>query len=469
MAAVNAIAALAGGVALMSGTIDLGTELNERLPLASPALGGLALIFVVAIPLSVLAWAAGTRSERSDGVALFAGLLLVGWIIVQIVVLRAFSAFQPAYLGIAVYLIAASHRVRFGPVRRGALMVVASTVVVAGGVGLIPFLVKSGFSTMSVWSIALLVAGLVGVAFGARVALGDAGRGGKTAGALVTLIVVAGSVWLIAPAVAATHVPATTVTTTPAQVGLDYESVSLTTSDDVRLATWYVPSRNRAGVVLLHGAGSTRSKVLDQARVLARAGYGVVLIDARGHGESTGTAMDFGWHGNLDTAAGVDFLSARPEIDSDKIGVIGFSMGGEEAIGAAGADPRIAAVVAEGATGRQGADKEWFSDVYGWRGWLQEQFEKVQTGVTAYLSGVAPPGSLRAAVVASEDTRFLLITAGDVPDEGHAAAAMRAGAPDRVSIWNVDGADHTAGYRNQPEQWRRRVLDFLDRNLRGRT
>ena len=145
---------------------------------------------------------------------------------------------------------------------------------------------------------------------------------------------------------------------TPAALGLNFEPVTLTTTDGVDLAAWYLPGTNGAGVVVMHGAGSTRSDVLDQAAVLVDGGYAVVLIDARGHGDSDGTAMDFGWYGDLDIAAGTTFLASRADIDRTRIGVVGFSMGGEEAIGAAATDPLIRAVVAEGATGRQAADKD---------------------------------------------------------------------------------------------------------------
>lgn len=50
-------------------------------------------------------------------------------------------------------------------------------------------------------------------------------------------------------------------------------------ADGVRLSAWYVPSRNGAAVVLLPGAGSTRTAVLGQAAVLARHGYGALLTD----------------------------------------------------------------------------------------------------------------------------------------------------------------------------------------------
>jgi RNA polymerase sigma factor (sigma-70 family) len=52
-------------------------------------------------------------------------------------------------------------------------------------------------------------------------------------------------------------------------------------------------------------------------------------------------------------------------------------MGGEEAIGASGANAVLHAVVAEGATARIAADEAWLSDEYGLRGWVQEQLESV--------------------------------------------------------------------------------------------
>jgi dienelactone hydrolase len=206
--------------------------------------------------------------------------------------------------------------------------------------------------------------------------------------------------------------------------------------------------------------------VLDQAAALAGSGYALVLIDARGHGDSRGTAMDFGWYGDLDIAAGTAFLASRPEVDPGRIGVVGFSMGGEEAIGAAAADPRIRAVVAEGATARQAADKAWLSDIYGWRGWVQEQAERIQDGITDYLTEASPPTVLRSAVAQSPGARFLLITAGNVDDEGHAASYIQGAARDRVVVWNVDGAGHTGGYDTQSDDWEQRVVEFFDESLR---
>jgi dienelactone hydrolase len=450
---------------LVIGDVDFGESIDDRLPFDSVLFAGLALVIVIAVPLTALSWSAFTAGSRTDDWALGAGLLLIAWIVGQIAVIRAFSWFQPVYLVIGAGLVAASHRVTLSPLRRGVLLVPVGTVLVAVGVGLVPHVVKHGLTVMAVASIVLGLLGVALVGVGAVSALGGRPWPLTIAGSAAVLVILLAGVSTVAPAVAATNVPRTAITSTPGDHGLAYETVTLTAADGVELAAWYLPGTNGAGVVVMHGAGSTRSDVLDQTSVLVRSGYAVVTIDARGHGDSSGTAMDFGWYGDLDIAAGTEFLASRPDIDPDRIGVAGFSMGGEEAIGAAAADPRIRAVVAEGATARQADDKAWLSDVYGWRGWLQEQLEHVQYGITDYLTEASPPTALREAAAEATHTRFFLITAGEVADEGHAAADIAAAAGDRVTVWNVEGADHTGGYDTRPDDWEQRVTEFLDEVL----
>ena len=89
--------------------------------------------------------------------------------------------------------------------------------------------------------------------------------------------------------------------------------------------------------------------------------------------------------------------------------------------------------------------------------------------VTDALTDASVPTSMRDAVVASGDTRYLLITAGRVADEGHAAAHIAEGAPDRVHIWTVPDGDHTDGLDTAPGEWETRVIDFLTDSLDART
>jgi pimeloyl-ACP methyl ester carboxylesterase len=412
--------------------------------------------------LAVMAW---IGDSRHDSLTTIVGAVLIGWVAVQIAVVHTFSWFHPLALTIgATLVVLGGHIERRG---RGALLAVAGVTCVAVGVGLLPHLIDDSVSPSAGFSIVLTGGGLALVVLGASRLLADTRRPIRFTGGIGLTIGLGVAVWLIAPPVAATHVPSSSISSTPADLGLDADSITLATADDVELAGWYVRGSNGAAVVLLHGAGSTRSEVLDQAAVLARNGYGVLMIDARGHGASGGTAMDFGWYGDLDIAAGTEYLRNRDEVGPDRIGVVGMSMGGEEAIGAAASDPNIAAVVAEGATGRNAADKSWLSDEYGWRGAFQEQFEKVQFWVVDYLTESPPPISLRTAVANSGDTSFLLITAGEVPDEGSAAEFIASAAPNRVEVWNVEGSAHTGGLRTEPVEWEQRVVAFLDTRLAG--
>lgn len=333
---------------------------------------------------------------------------------------------------------------------------------VATGAGLLPHLIEEGLTTTALLAVVLvaggsaaLVAGVVDLVRGRR-------RWWWPVGVALAVAVLAVTASVVTPAVAATHVPRPELGDGPQTRALTAESVTLRTDDGADIAAWYVPARNGAAVVLRHGAGSTRSNVLDQAAVLADHGYGVLMTDARGHGESTGRAMDFGWHGDVEIAAAVDHLMARPEVD--RVGLVGLSMGGEEVLGAAASQPQVTAIVAEGATARRAADKSWLSEVYGWRGQLQEQLERVQDAVTDLLTSAEPPAVLRESV-ADSDAAVLLITAGDVADEGHAAAHLAAAAPDRVEVWSVPGAGHTGGLETDPDGWEERVVAFLDANL----
>lgn len=349
---------------------------------------------------------------------------------------------------------------------RGFVAVAAGAVIASAGVGLLPHLLEGGRLLSAVMAPTAVIGGVVVLGRGAVRALRPRRWTGRIGGFVLVLVVVVVAAQVVVPAVVATQVPPTDIGTTPDDVGLTHEDVQLTTSDGAQLAAWYVPSRNGAAVVLRHGAGSTRSKVLPQAAMLAEHGYGVLLMDARGHGDSGGEAMDFGWFGTLDIAAGVDHLLGRADVDPARIGIVGSSMGGEEAIGAAGSIDAIRAVVADGATARTARDKDWYSEVFGLRGWIQERIEAGQDALTDMLTSASPPMSLRRAVASSASASFLLIAAGDVEDEQHAAAFLQAGRPDRVEVWTVAGVGHTGAVREIPEQWEARVIAFLDAHLR---
>lgn len=273
-------------------------------------------------------------------------------------------------------------------------------------------------------------------------------------------------VWTFTPAVLATNVPPLALgDPTPTDFGLDVMEVRYLADDGTEMWAWYMEPADGAVVVLRHGSGSTAEDVLAQAAVLVENGYGVLATDARGHGRSGGSAMDFGWYGTRDIEAAVTFLSGQPGVDPGRIAVIGLSMGGEEAIGAAGADDRIAAVVAEGATARTEVDKAWLVEEYGWRGRIQVGLERLQYSFTELLTDAEKPPPLATAAELFAPRPILLITAGRLPDERYAAEHIRAEARGNVTIWTIPDAGHIDGLLTAPLEWEEAVIDFLDSAL----
>ena len=352
--------------------------------------------------------------------------------------------------------------------RRRSVVVPAAmlgTAATAAGAGLgVRHLQKTGVSVVTVAGLLTLAVGLALLVLAARGAW-RALRGWRRLWLVPATVLVLVGVSSGGLAVAFTVVPPTSLgSATPATYGMSYAQVALRTGDGVRLSAWLVPSRNGAALVVRHGAGSTRTATLRQAAVLAGHGYGLLIVDARGHGRSEGRGMDLGWYGDRDVVAAVSFLRRQPGVEAGRIGVVGLSMGGEEAIGAAAADDRIQAVVAEGATARTAEDKAgWLPG--GVPGTIQRAIDRLTFGLTDLLTPAGPPRSLVDAVTRAEQTRFLLITAEEMPDESRAAEHLRRAAPDRVEVWDVPGASHTDGLREDPAGWERRVVAFLNSAL----
>ena len=141
-----------------------------------------------------------------------------------------------------------------------------------------------------------------------------------------------------------------------ADLGAPKQAVALDGADEVRLHGWWVPSRNRAGVIALHGTGSSRLGVVQHARLLARHGYGVLALDLRGHGDSGGRSTSAPWKLGDDVDAVVRWMAARPDVDERRVGLLGVSMGGEVALRVAARRDDVGATVAEGVMGSGAGD-----------------------------------------------------------------------------------------------------------------
>src|SRR6185369_13443309 len=102
---------------------------------------------------------------------------------------------------------------------------------------------------------------------------------------------------------------------------------------------------DRGTVFLLHGYSIQKETMAPWAFVLAQAGYRVVLLDLRGHGQSTGKTFSCGKYETSDLVQVLDYFDAKG-ICCVKVGVLGISFGADLALQWAARDARVAAVVA---------------------------------------------------------------------------------------------------------------------------
>lgn len=138
---------------------------------------------------------------------------------------------------------------------------------------------------------------------------------------------------------------------TPGSFGLDYQAVSFSSREDqFQLAAWYIPKKDATrAMVLVHGRDASKQNAISGrlpalAADLYHRGLAVLMLDLRGHGESEGKRYTWGVYERRDVLGAVDFLLGEGFL-SGNIGVLGISLGGAAAVGAALEDVAIGALV----------------------------------------------------------------------------------------------------------------------------
>ena len=235
-------------------------------------------------------------------------------------------------------------------------------------------------------------------------------------------------------------------------LGIPHERVAFPASDHVRLSGWWVPGRNGAAVIVVHGGGGDREGAIAHARMLSRAGYGVLLYDARGRGRSAGHQNAFGWRWDRDVRGAVGFLSRR---GVEHISLLGLSTGAEAVITEAAADPRVNAVVADGVQLRTSAEASALPIAD--RLTVQPTVGLMGAEIRA-ATGERPPKLLPDVVRRAASGRQLLMIA-TIPLERTIQRRYARGT--HAHVWELPGTGHTRGLHDHPQQYTRRVLDLF--------
>jgi hypothetical protein len=273
---------------------------------------------------------------------------------------------------------------------------------------------------------------------------------------------------------------------TPESIGLDYRDVSFTSrGGDARLSGWIITpesgsdspqttARGTSWVIMVHGDNTNRSDaktgMLGIARALNRRGFGILMFDLRGRGDSPAAMSSSGYFERLDLQGASDYLVSKGA-DRSRIGVLGFALGGAVALMAGSNPNNFGAVVSDSSfadlslvlrnemTGIKRPLAMWFTGM--------EFMAKSIYGID--IKDVSP-----ARAITRSDTPVLVIHGEDdevIPVE-HARLLGRAiGASfDEIesgeeTVWIVPGAGHTGSFRTQPKLYIEKLVKFYEAHL----
>lgn len=240
-----------------------------------------------------------------------------------------------------------------------------------------------------------------------------------------------------------------------------FQEVTLQTTDNVTLAAWYLPAQNGASILLLHGATGSRDAVRSYAQMLAKNGFGVLMPDMRGHGESGGDGVNaYNWGGTEDVGAAIDFLQKQEDVKA--IGGLGISLGGEVLLGAASQYQQLKAVVSDGATYRTLDD---YLALPSRRPLVRSFTTRLMFAAAQLFGGVKSPITLADSISEARETSFMFIIAGNVEKESEYGALFEQAADGRAQLWVANGVGHTGAYAAYPDEYGQRVTAFFNKAL----
>jgi pimeloyl-ACP methyl ester carboxylesterase len=256
---------------------------------------------------------------------------------------------------------------------------------------------------------------------------------------------------------------------TPATYGLEYQEVSFSArGDDMQIAAWYIlDNESTRAVILVHGRDASKQnaisgKIVEFGAALHDAGFAVLMIDLRGHGESEGERYSFGVYERRDVLGAVDFL-LNNGFKPGNIGVLGISMGGGAAIGAAFEEPAIGALVLDST----------FADLNP----LIEQQWETESGMPMF---VLPGVFLMNRLIYGYDLTAVQPVEEIVKIPPRPVLILHCKTDEMVGMWHpqnlieavpsaetsfFDACEHAEIFRDYPNDYKALVIPFFNKNL----
>lgn len=253
------------------------------------------------------------------------------------------------------------------------------------------------------------------------------------------------------------YMPTRSVYGHPETYALRYESVHFVSEPGVELHGLFFPACGpaRGTVVHCHGNAGNITGHFEHVRWLPADGWNVLCFDYRGYGRSGGRPTREGTI--VDGCAAVDYVQARPEVDTDRVVLLGQSLGGAVGIVVAVRRPSVRGVAVEGAFSNYRTEAAFIS--------RQNILMRPAAGILARAlisDGLDPIDWI--ARIAPRPTMFICGTSDTIVDYRQTVALHdAAGEPKTLHV--IEGGGH-ADTMLEPKG-RGRFLDFFDGCVNG--
>lgn len=252
---------------------------------------------------------------------------------------------------------------------------------------------------------------------------------------------------------------------TPAHLGLAFEEISLTASDGLVLKGWFVPAASGSSktIILCHGWGANRGDIFSSSTFLLENGYNILTFDFRAHGESQGRYTTLCNKEILDFEAALQFLKNHKPRQSQKIGVLGVSMGSAVAVVGAAKFPEVLACVAENPFCSPSRVIVRYAKLF--YNVPKYPLMPITLAFVRLRTGVALDKNAPLRHVARISPRPLLIIQGanDLRMPAFEGQELYVAAEKPKELWMVPGADHGEAHSVASVEYENRVLGFLQK------
>ena len=257
----------------------------------------------------------------------------------------------------------------------------------------------------------------------------------------------------------------TPATKQPKDFDLQVQEVVLLNSDGQKLHGYFWPSANGAFVMLQHGFKADRSYMLEEAKLLQDAGYGILVTSVRSHDLNDGNEITFGVREMDDLNTWYTYLTNEQGAEKGKVGLLGNSMGGSMAIEYAALNQDIAAVVAVSAFSSL-QDTINVSVVY-FTGLPAFPFAPmISYWAESILDlDVEEVNATKAAAKLCNTPLFVMQGGQDIVVSVASGQWIYDAACGDKELWFEEDLGHTKFDTKKPDEFKRRVIAFFDKAL----